>query len=129
MLLCVVESLHQVFKRSAAPVAVDRVDELLSVSVEPWKLIMMTTYPGLMKLVRRRVRDSSGSSIVSPGTLRPAVNEELHGYFLLASKFGGLIRKPSTLSLLAPTNQKDPRGTWRLGRGCVVEVSKFLRFT
>jgi len=43
--LRVVEALHQVFKRSAAPVAVDGVDELLSVAVEPWKLIMMTTYP------------------------------------------------------------------------------------
>src|SRR5260370_28620856 len=32
MLLRVVEALHQVFKRSAAPVAVDSVDELLSVA-------------------------------------------------------------------------------------------------
>src|SRR5689334_23811724 len=32
------------------------------------------------------------------------------GYFLLASKFGGLTRKPWTLSLLAPGNQKGSRG-------------------
>src|SRR5580704_5765233 len=29
------------------------------------------------------------------------------GYFFAASKFGGLTRKPSTLSPLAPVNQKD----------------------
>src|ERR1700686_2132654 len=34
----------------------------------------------------------------------------LTGYFFLASKSGGLIRKPSTLSLLAPLNQKDSSG-------------------
>src|SRR5215470_6604222 len=37
------------------------------------------------------------------------------GYFLLGSKFGGLTRKPWTLSLLAPVNQKGSSGemeTW-----------------
>src|SRR5271167_5277598 len=37
------------------------------------------------------------------------------GYFLAASKFGGLTRKPCTLSPNAPVNQKDSRGdmaTW-----------------
>src|SRR4029077_13824152 len=37
------------------------------------------------------------------------------GYFLEASKFGGLTRKPCTLSPFAPGNQKDSRGdmvTW-----------------
>src|SRR5580693_8051756 len=37
------------------------------------------------------------------------------GYFLLASKFGGRTRKPSTLSPFAPGSQKDSSGdmvTW-----------------
>src|SRR5215469_2674059 len=32
------------------------------------------------------------------------------GYFLLGSKFGGLMRKPSTLSPCAPVNQNGSRG-------------------
>src|SRR5574337_428541 len=32
------------------------------------------------------------------------------GYFLLGSKLGGLTRKPSTLSLCAPVNQKGSSG-------------------
>src|SRR6266404_6214313 len=32
------------------------------------------------------------------------------GYFLLGSKFGGLTRKPWTLSPFAPGNQKDSNG-------------------
>jgi len=45
MLLGVVEALHQVFKRSYAPIAIDRVNELLPVPGEPWKLMNTTTYP------------------------------------------------------------------------------------
>ena len=32
------------------------------------------------------------------------------GYFLLASKFGGLTMKPWTFSFAAPVNQKDSSG-------------------
>src|SRR5437867_1276604 len=45
VLLGVVEPLHQVFKRSTAPIAIDRVNELLPVAGEPWKLMNTTTYP------------------------------------------------------------------------------------
>ena len=51
--------------------------------VEPWKLIMMTTYPLASEV---GAANSSGfqriAPVVSPGALRSAVDEELHGIFL-----------------------------------------------
>src|SRR6266567_537220 len=85
--------------------------------VEPWKLIMMTTCPLLVDEVGdanssgfQRYDQSSPHAPCGPPWIR-----NLTGYFLEASKFGGLTRKPWTLSPLAPVNQKDSRGdmaTW-----------------
>src|ERR1700694_1762121 len=71
--------------------------------VEPWKLIMMTTYPLAAKSSGfQRYDQSSPQAPCGPPWMR-----NFTGYFLLASKFGGLTRKPSTLSLFEPGNQKD----------------------
>src|SRR6266566_9343659 len=85
--------------------------------VEPWKLIMMTTYPELCDAVGaanssafQRYDQSSPQAPCGPPWMR-----NFTGYFLLASNFGGLTRKPWTLSPLAPGNQNVSRGdmaTW-----------------
>src|ERR1700738_3193566 len=79
--------------------------------VEPWKLIMMTTYPLAAKSSEfQRYDQSSPHAPCGPPWMR-----NFTGYFLLASKFGGLTRKPSTLSPFTPGNQKDSSGdivTW-----------------
>src|SRR6202021_2859737 len=89
---------------------------------EPWKLIMMTTYPLLVvEFDDPEVGEANSSGFQrklqsSPqAPCGPPWMRNFTGYFLLASKFGGLTRKPSTLSPLAPVNQKDSRGdtgTW-----------------
>src|SRR5438105_15209659 len=67
---------------------------------------MTTTYP--------LAANSSGFQRydhMSPsGTCGPPCTMNFSGYFLLASKFGGLTRKPCTLSPFAPGNQKDSSG-------------------
>src|SRR5271170_1300906 len=79
--------------------------------VEPWKLIMTTTYPLAAKSsgFQRKLQSSPQAPCGPPWT------RNFKGYFLPASKFGGLTRNPSTLSLLAPRNQNDSGGdmaTW-----------------
>src|SRR5580704_9863065 len=73
---------------------------------------MMTTYPlgvaevGAAKSSAFQRKDqSSPQAPCGPPWMR-----NFTGYFLLASKLGGLTRKPWTLSPLAPSNQKDSRG-------------------
>ena len=84
MFFRVVEALHQVFKRSAAPVAVDGVDELLSVSGRAVEV----DHDYHVAVARRRswCREEFGipavAPVVSPGPLRPAVDEELHRILL-----------------------------------------------
>src|SRR6202167_5847393 len=83
---------------------------------------MMTTYPLLVvefgdpevgaakSSAFQRKLQSSPQAPCGPPWMR-----NFTGYFLLASKFGGLTRKPSTLSWFAPGNQKDSSGdmsTW-----------------
>src|SRR5665811_759782 len=84
--------------------------------VEPWKLIMITTYPWLPELGDanssgfQRKLQSAPQAPCGPPWIR-----NFPGYFFEASKFGGLTRKPSTLSPFAPLNQKDSIGdmaTW-----------------
>src|SRR5579864_2529106 len=85
--------------------------------VEPWKLIMMTTYPDGCEGVGdanssgfQRKLQSSPQAPCGPPWMR-----NFTGYLSEASKFGGLTRKPWTLSPCAPVNQKDSRGgmaTW-----------------
>src|SRR6266705_1614187 len=82
--------------------------------VEPWKLIMMTTYPLAAKSSGfQRKLQSSPQAPCGPPWMR-----NFTGYFLLrllASKLGGLSRKPSTLSPFAPVNENDSnarRETW-----------------
>src|SRR5208282_1603015 len=70
--------------------------------VEPWKLIMMTTYPLAAKSSGFQRYDQSSPQAPSG----PPWRRNFTGYFLEASRFGGLTRKPSTLSPLAPLNQK-----------------------
>src|SRR5260370_23550329 len=85
--------------------------------VEPWKLIMMTTYP----LGVDEVGDANSSGFQrklqsSPqARCGPPWMRNFTGYFFEASKFGGLTRKPSTLSPCAPSNQNVCSGlirTW-----------------
>src|SRR5579872_1288230 len=80
--------------------------------VEPWKLIMITTYPDGCDEVGdanssgfQRYDQSSPQAPCGPPWMR-----NFTGYFFEASKFGGLTRKPSTLSPFAPANQKDSSG-------------------
>src|SRR5690349_8727138 len=85
--------------------------------VEPWKLIIMTTYPLGADAVGaanssgfQRNDQSSPQAPCGPPWIR-----NFTGYFFEASKFGGLTRKPSTLSPCAPVNQKGSSGdmaTW-----------------
>src|ERR1700691_5472010 len=70
---------------------------------------MMTTYPLLVEEVGaakssafQRKLQSSPQAPSGPPWMR-----NFTGYFLLASKFGGRTRKPSTLSPFAPGSQKD----------------------
>src|SRR5437667_8554605 len=74
--------------------------------VEPWKLIMTTTYPLAAKSSGfQRYDQSSPHAPCGPPWMR-----NFTGYFLLGSKLGGLTRKPWTLSLFEPGNQKDSSG-------------------
>src|SRR6266446_10741388 len=74
--------------------------------VEPWKLIMMTTYPLAAKSSGfQRKLQSSPQAPCGPPWMR-----NFTGYLVLAWKFGGLTRKPCTLSPFAPGNQKDSSG-------------------
>src|ERR1700733_8338331 len=67
---------------------------------------MMTTYPLAAKSSGfQRYDQSSPQAPSGPPWIR-----NFTGYFLLASKFGGLTRKPWTLLPCAPVNQKDSRG-------------------
>src|ERR1700691_4501896 len=78
---------------------------------------MMTTYPLLVEEVGaakssafQRKLQSSPQAPCGPPWMR-----NFTGYFLLGSKFGGLTRKPWTLSSWAPMNQNDSSGdmaTW-----------------
>src|SRR5450631_1940475 len=77
-LLRVVEALHQVFKRSTAPVAVDGVDELLPVSGRAVEV----DHDDDVAIGREQFGIPAIAPVVSPGPLRPAVDEELHGIFL-----------------------------------------------
>src|SRR5215471_10168007 len=76
--------------------------------VEPWKLIMMTTNP----LGVEEVGDANSSGFQRKDQSSPQAPcgppwiRNFTGYFLLASKFGGLTSMPSTLSPCAPVNQK-----------------------
>src|SRR5690349_20756586 len=80
--------------------------------VEPWKLIMMTTYPLGVDAVGdanssgfQRYDQSSPQAPCGPPSIK-----NFTGYFFEASKFGGMTRKPWTLSPFAPGNQKDSSG-------------------
>src|SRR5579862_6268700 len=73
---------------------------------------MMTTYPDGCDEVGdanssgfQRYDQSSPQAPCGPPWMR-----NFTGYFFEASKFGGLIRKPSILSPFAPVNQKDSSG-------------------
>src|ERR1019366_3543221 len=72
---------------------------------------MMTTYPLAAKSSGFQGYDqSSPQAPCGPPWMR-----NFTGYFFEGSKFGGLTRKPSTLSPFAPVNQKDSSGdmaTW-----------------
>src|ERR1700739_591354 len=75
---------------------------------------MMTTYPLAANSSGFQRYDQSSPHAPSG----PPCRRNFTGYFLLASKLGGLTRKPWTLSPFAPSNQKDSRGdmeTWERG--------------
>src|SRR5205823_7090468 len=82
MMLCVVEALHQVFKRSAAPVAVDRVNELLSVAGRAVEV----DHDDHVTVRSEHLGIPAIAPVVSPRSLRPAMDEELHGIFLVGIK-------------------------------------------
>ncbi len=78
MLLGVVEALHQVFKRSPAPVAVDCVNEFLPVAGRAVEV----DHDDHVSVGREQLGVPAIAPIVSPRSLRPAVDEELHRIFL-----------------------------------------------
>ena len=82
MLLGVVEALHQVFKRSAAPVAVDGVDELLSVASRAVEV----DHQDHVSVGGEEFGIPAVAPVISPCALRPAVDKELHGIFLAGIK-------------------------------------------
>src|SRR5947209_17010699 len=77
MMLCVVEALHQVFKRSAAPVAVDRVYELLSVAGRAVEV----DHDDHATVRSEQLGIPAIAPVVSPRSLRPAMDEEFHRIF------------------------------------------------
>ena len=77
MLFRVVEALHQVFKRSAAPVAVDGVDELLSVASRAVEV----DHQDHVSVGGEEFGIPAVAPVISPCALRPAMDEELHGIF------------------------------------------------
>src|SRR5579864_4266463 len=81
MFLCVIETLHQVFIRSPAPVSIDRVNEVLPVSGRTVEV----DHDDCVSISREQLRVPAIGPVVSPCTLRPAMDKEFHGIF-----FGGL---------------------------------------
>src|SRR5207248_8921305 len=75
MLFHVVEALHQVFKRSAAPVTIDRVNELLPVAGRAVEV----DHDDHVTVRGEQFGIPAITPVVSPGPLRPAMDEELHG--------------------------------------------------
>src|SRR5438309_9446469 len=69
MLFHVVEALHQVFKRSAAPVAVDGVNELLPVAGRAVEV----NHDDHLSVGREQLGVPARAPVVSPRTLGPAV--------------------------------------------------------
>src|SRR6185503_4621538 len=84
--LSVVEALHQVFKRSPAPVAVDRVDKFLSVS---GRAVEVDKYDDV-SISCEQLEVPAIAPLIAHWNLGPAVNDELHGIFLVGIKIGWL---------------------------------------
>src|ERR1700733_6059490 len=78
MLFRVVEAFHQIFKRSAAPVAIDRVYELLPVAGRAVEV----DHDDDVSVGGKEFGIPAVRPIVSPGALGTAVDEELYGIFL-----------------------------------------------
>src|SRR5436309_7438296 len=72
MLLGVVKAHHQVLIRSAAPVAIDGVNEVLPVSGRTVEV----DHDDRISVSREQLRIPAIRPVISPGTLRPAVDEE-----------------------------------------------------
>src|SRR5262249_50737757 len=85
-LLRVVETLHEVFKRRAAPVAVDLVDKLLPVAGRA----MEVDHDDDVAVGGEEFGIPSVGPVVSPRALWSAVNEELDGIFLVGIEVGWL---------------------------------------
>src|SRR5256885_13476546 len=75
MLLGIVETLHQIFVRSTAPIAIDRINELLPVAGRAVEV----DHDDDISVGRKQLRIPAKRPIVPPRPLRPAMDEEFHG--------------------------------------------------
>src|SRR5206468_4667657 len=78
VLLGIVEALHQVLKRSAAPVAVDRVNKLLPVAGRSVKI----NHDHNVTVRSEELGIPAVCPLIAYWDLRPAVHNELHRIFL-----------------------------------------------
>src|SRR5437870_6572357 len=111
MMLCVVEALHQVFKRSAAPVAVDRVNELLSVAGRAVEV----DHDDHVTVRSEQLGIPAIAPVVSPRPLRPAMDEELHGIFLAGIKVRRLDQEALNFVVVSagePEGLEGDMATW-----------------
>ena len=123
-LLRVVQPLHQIFKWSAAPIPVDRVNELLPVSSRAVEV----DHDNHVSVGGEKFRIPAIRPVVSPSPLRAAVDEELHRIFLGSIKVRWLDEETFDLVALRarePERFKRRHGDFR--EHAVVQMSKSSR--
>src|SRR5450631_2836837 len=79
MRFCVIQAFHQIFERRPSPVAVDRVNELLSVSGRAVKIYKYD----YVSIGGKELEVPAIAPLVAHWNLRTAVNDEFHGIFLI----------------------------------------------
>src|SRR5581483_2123236 len=78
MLLGIIEPLHQIFKRCAAPIAIDGIDEFLSIASRAVKV----NHDDNISVSCKEFRIPAIAPVIAPGSLRAAVDEKFHRVFL-----------------------------------------------
>ena len=125
MLLGVIEAFHQVLKRSAAPIAIDRVDEFLAVAGRA----MEVNHDDHVSVGGEEFGVPAVGPVVSPGALRPTVDEELHGIFLAGIEVGWLDQETLDFVVVGAGEAKGFEWGHRdLGENGFVQMSQRLRF-
>src|SRR5207244_2834398 len=113
--------LHQIFKRSAAPVAVDGVDELLPVTGRAMKVNHDDDVPARGK----EFGIPAIRPVVSPRALRATMDEELHRILLAGVEVRRLDEEAlNFIAVGAGEPEGFKRGHGYLGEDGVVEVGQ-----